>query len=49
MLVSLHESEQFASHQEALEMGTVAVELSALDAVPSLIPGVELDTLVMAV
>lgn len=49
LLMSLHESEQLASHHETLEVGTVAAELAAPEAVPSLIPGVELDTLVMGV
>ena len=48
LLASLYESKRLGSYEETLETGTVAAELSALDAVPSLIPGVELDTLVMA-
>ena len=49
LLMSLHESEQLSSHHETLELGIVSAELAALEVVPSLVPGVALDTLVMAV
>lgn len=49
LLMVLHESERLASHHETEEVGVVAAELVELDVVPTLIEGVDVNTLVMAV
>lgn len=47
-LMALHESAHLAVADEAIEVATVGVSLALPEAVPSLIEGVDIDTLVIA-